>query len=114
MSEFDDIFTGPKKEPEEVSVPAFDKEEWVQQKKAEREKAYETIDQMAELMVTDGEHVKNYLADISVNHGDNFANAREVRNYFERSVERQATRVVSEPNIDANSLTTLKLPDVEE
>jgi hypothetical protein len=29
-------------------------------------------------------------------------------------VERQATRVVSEPNIDANSLTTLKLPDVEE
>jgi len=39
MSEFDDIFTGPKKEPEEVSVPAFDKEEWVQQKKAEREKA---------------------------------------------------------------------------
>ena len=61
MSEFDDIFTGPKKETEEVSVPAFDKEEWVQQKKAEREKAYETIDQMAELMVTDGEHVKNYL-----------------------------------------------------
>ena len=45
---------------------------------------------------------------------DNFANAREVRNYFERSVERQATRVVTEPNIDANSLTTFKLPDVME
>ena len=61
MSEYDDIFNGPKKEPEEVSVPAFDKEEWAQQKKAEREQAYETIDQMAGLMITDGEHVKSYL-----------------------------------------------------
>ena len=60
------------------------------------------------------EHVKNYLADISVNHGANFANAREVRNYFERSVERQASRVVKEPQIDANSLTTFKLADVME
>ena len=66
------------------------------------------LDQEAE------EHVKNYLADISVNHGDNFANAREVRNYFERSVERQASRVVSEPQIDADSLTTFKLADVLE
>lgn len=61
MSEFDDIFSGPKKEPEEVSVPAFDREEWIQQKKAEREQAYETIDQMADLMKTDGERVQNYL-----------------------------------------------------
>ncbi len=60
------------------------------------------------------EHVKKYLADISVNHGDNFANGREVRNYFERSVERQASRVVSEPQIDADSLTTFKLADVLE
>ena len=60
------------------------------------------------------EHVKNYLMDISENHGENFANAREVRNYFERSVERQASRVVSETQIDANSLTTFKLADVME
>ena len=61
MSEFDDIFTNPKKEPEDVSVPPFDKEEWVQQKKAERVQAFETIDQMASLMTVAGEHVQEYL-----------------------------------------------------
>ncbi len=55
-----------------------------------------------------------YLNKIAVDHGEHFANAREVRNYFERCVERQATRVVTETNIDANSLTTFKLPDVQE
>ena len=60
------------------------------------------------------DYVHDYLNKLAVDHEEHFANAREVRNYFERSVERQATRVVSEPNIDANSLTTLKLPDVEE
>ena len=60
------------------------------------------------------DYVAEHLRDLAENHEEHFANAREVRNYFERSVERQATRVVSEPNIDANSLTTLKLPDVEE
>ena len=49
MSEFDDIFTASSKEPEEVSVPPFDKDEWIQQKKAEREHAYEMIDQVAGL-----------------------------------------------------------------
>ena len=67
-----------------------------------------TLDEEAE------KHVKDYLADISVHHGENFANAREVRNYFERSVERQASRVVKEPQIDADSLTTFKLADVME
>lgn len=60
------------------------------------------------------EHVKDFLLDLSLNHGENFANAREVRNYFERTVERQACRVVNEPHIDANSLTTFKLVDVTE
>ena len=55
-----------------------------------------------------------HLNKIAVDHGEHFANAREVRNYFERCVERQATRVVTETNIDANSLTTFKLPDVQE
>ena len=60
------------------------------------------------------EYVNKYLHNLAENHEEHFANAREVRNYFERSVERQATRVVTEPNIDANSLTTFKLPDVME
>ncbi len=61
MSEFDDIFSGTKKEPEEVSIPAFDREEWIQQKKAEREQAYETIDQMASLIKSDGARFQEYL-----------------------------------------------------
>jgi hypothetical protein len=60
------------------------------------------------------EHVRKFLDYIAEHHGENFANAREVRNFFERCVERQASRVVSEPMIDANSLTTFKLADVSE
>ena len=60
------------------------------------------------------DYVADHLQKLAVDHEEHFANAREVRNYFERCVERQATRVVEEPNIDANSLTTFKLPDVEE
>lgn len=60
------------------------------------------------------EYIHDYLQKLAVNHEEHFANARAVRNYFERCVERQATRVVTEPNIDANSLTTFKLPDVQE
>ena len=59
-------------------------------------------------------YVKDYFLDLSLNHGDNFANGREVRNYFERTVERQAGRVVNEPLLDASSLTTFKLVDVKE
>ena len=43
-----------------ISQP-FDKEEWIQQKKAEKEKAYEMIEQEAELMVHDTEKIQNYL-----------------------------------------------------
>ena len=60
------------------------------------------------------DYVAEHLRDLAENHEEHFANARGVRNYFERCIERQATRVVSEPNIDANSLTTFKLPDVIE
>ena len=61
MSEFDDIFNSPKKESEEISVQPFDKEEWAQQKKAEREHAYELIDQAAEFIAHDGSYVQAYL-----------------------------------------------------
>lgn len=60
------------------------------------------------------DYVHEYLQELAENHEEHFANAREVRNYFERCIERQATRIVSETSIDANSLTTFKLPDVEE
>ena len=60
------------------------------------------------------EYVRKHLEEISALNEENFANAREVRNYFERCVERQASRVVTEDIIDANSLTTLRIEDVTE
>ena len=61
MSEYDDSFAAAEKKPEEISVQPFDKEEWIQQKKAEREAAYLMIDQTAELLPSDGERIKTYL-----------------------------------------------------
>ena len=61
MSEFDDIFTVTEKKPEEISVQPFDKEEWIQQKRAERESAYQMIEQAAELLPADGERIRTYL-----------------------------------------------------
>ena len=60
------------------------------------------------------DYVRRHLKMMPLLCEDNFANAREVRNYFERCVERQATRVVSEENIDAYALTTFKIEDVSE
>ncbi len=61
MSEIDDIFAAANKEQEDVSVPPFDRDEWIQQKKAEREHAYESIEQTAELMAKDGDRVQGCL-----------------------------------------------------
>ena len=60
------------------------------------------------------DYVKSYLDNISVNHEEHFANAREVRNYFERCVERQATRIVGSAMLDESALTTLVVEDVTE
>ena len=60
------------------------------------------------------EYVGRFLARLSEKHEENFANAREVRNYFERCIERQAGRIVKEPVVDENTLTTIHLMDVEE
>ena len=59
-------------------------------------------------------YVRDFLEKMSESYDENFANAREARNYFERCVERQASRVVNETTIDENSLTTLKIEDVTE
>lgn len=44
--------------------------------------------------------------------GENFANAREVRNYFESVVSRQATRLYGLPNADKETLTRIEALDV--
>ena len=65
----------------------------------------------------DGEaeaYVETHLRQMANSKEEHFANAREVRNYFERCMERQASRIVTETVMDANKLTTFKLADVEE
>lgn len=60
------------------------------------------------------DYVNQHLHEIADAHIEHFANAREVRNYFERCIERQATRVVKEEVMDMASLTTFKKADVVE
>ena len=60
------------------------------------------------------EFVQKYLTDKAKAHEENFANAREARNYLERCIERQATRIVSIENISDEQLRTLTIDDVKE
>lgn len=46
---------------EEASLPPFDKDEWVAQKKAEKGKAFDMISQMSEIVSHDGERFQNCL-----------------------------------------------------
>ena len=61
-----------------------------------------------------GEFVKDYLTQRAKAHEENFANAREARNYLERCIERQASRIVEFKNISDEDLRTLRLADVKE
>jgi hypothetical protein len=67
--------------------------------------------------ITDEEaskYVQEYLTKRAKAHEENFANAREARNYLERCIERQATRIVNIKNISDDDLKTLTLADVTE
>ncbi len=44
---------------------------------------------------------------------DNFGNARSVRNYLDNAISNQANRLVSDPNVDLDKLTTIVIADVE-
>ena len=46
---------------EETSLPPFNREEWIQQKKAEREKAFALVREVSDLLPHDGERFKNCL-----------------------------------------------------
>lgn len=47
------------------------------------------------------------------NKPDSFANARDVRNYLEKAISNQATRVVNLENVDRNILAMIEKEDVE-
>lgn len=57
-------------------------------------------------------YVKEYLEDKANNHDENFANAREVRNYIERAIARQASRIVELDNVSDKQLKTLTKSDL--
>ena len=57
---------------------------------------------------------ETYLRGIAEGKNENFANARLVRNYFERCVDRQATRIVQDDNIDEDDLVTFVREDMIE
>lgn len=58
------------------------------------------------------EYAKAYWEDRAAHHEENFANAREVRNYMEKAISKQATRIVSMKEIDVKALETLKKEDL--
>lgn len=59
-------------------------------------------------------YVKEYLNKRAAEHDENFANAREVRNYIERSIARQATRIVALDKVSDKQLRTLTKSDLTE
>ena len=61
MSELHNTTAVLEEEQETMEAPSFDMDEWIQQKRAEREHAYEMMDQASELITSDGGRVKDYL-----------------------------------------------------
>ena len=57
-------------------------------------------------------YASEYWHDKAAHHADTFANAREVRNFMESAISRQATRIVSMDNIDVATLETLTKEDL--
>ncbi len=60
------------------------------------------------------EYVKQFFEDKVANKDENFANAREVRNYLERAISRQASRIVELTDVSDKQLKTLTKSDLEE
>lgn len=79
-------------------------------------KIYNSMCKKQEYVTNDeaAKYVEEYLTRRAKSHEENFANAREARNYLERCIERQATRIVKIKNISDEELRTLTLDDVTE
>ena len=56
-------------------------------------------------------YIQHYLCTRAKAHEENFANAREVRNFIERCIERQATHIVKEKEVSDDQLKTLTMAD---
>lgn len=58
------------------------------------------------------EEAKRYFTEKTENKDSSFANARDVRNYLERAISNQATRIVSIKDVDSNILAILEKEDL--
>lgn len=58
------------------------------------------------------EYAVSYWNDRATNHDENFANAREVRNFMEKAISRQATRIIAMKDISVTALETLTIDDL--
>ena len=58
--------------------------------------------------------IEKMIREREANKGENFANARDVRNLFESIITNQATRVAEMKNPSENDITTIMTPDLKE
>ena len=58
--------------------------------------------------------IEKMIRDREAHKGENFANARDVRNLFESIITNQATRVAEMKNPSENDITTIMTPDLRE
>lgn len=70
-----------------------------------KKNAYTTDEKAAEI-------IKEHLAALSKSAGDDFANARTVRNFFETVIAKQATRISGEKDPSTEMLSTITEADV--
>lgn len=58
------------------------------------------------------DHIKDRINTMVINKGDNFANAREIRNHFEGIITRQAKRISTTVNLSDTEMLTIEVNDV--
>ena len=58
--------------------------------------------------------IRDEITRMEAEKGENFANAREVRNLFERIITNQASRVADLENVDEDVLTTITMEDLKD
>lgn len=59
------------------------------------------------------EEAKRFFTELCENKTETYANARDVRNYLEKAISNQATRIVSLQDVDKETLATLEKEDLE-
>lgn len=59
------------------------------------------------------EEAKRFFTELCENKTETYANARDVRNYLEKAISNQATRIVGLQDVDKETLATLEKEDLE-